>query len=64
LEKIEDFRGNYELIDILQNIALINIRKLPGNSSSDDKEIENAYTVHKSLLLKQIEIINPDIIID
>ncbi len=62
-KKIEDFRENNELIDVLQNIALINIRKLPGDASSDDKEIENTYNAHKLLLLKQIEIINPDIII-
>jgi len=62
-KKIEDFRNNHELIDILQNIALINIRKLPGEARSKDKEIENAYIAHKLLLLKQIEIINPDVII-
>ena len=62
-KKIEDFRDNNELIDILQNIALINIRKLPGNARSDDRKIGKAYTAHKLLLLKQIEIINPDIII-
>ena len=60
---IDDFRDNHDLIDVLQNIALINIRKLSGNSSSNDKEIKNTYIANKSLILKQIEIFNPNVII-
>ncbi|OHX64320.1 hypothetical protein [Flammeovirga pacifica] len=47
----------------LKNIAYINIRKLPGESSSDERVISTAYAKHKDLLLHQIDTYQPDIII-
>lgn len=47
----------------LNNIAYINIQKLPANSNSKNKEVEKAYEVDKEIILKQIQAINPDVII-
>lgn len=47
----------------LQEIAWINISKMPGYTRSTDTFIGKQYPIWKSLLLKQIEIINPQIII-
>ena len=49
--------------EALKSIAYINVKKLPGHKSSYYKTIHNAYDKHKDILLKQIEYINPDIII-
>jgi hypothetical protein len=50
-------------LEALKSIAYINIKKIPGGSSSVQKEIEQAYNEHKDLLKEQIETYNPDIII-
>lgn len=47
----------------LQEIALINIKKIPGGSSSSYNEIQTAYDKHKELLREQIKVYNPDIVI-
>ena len=60
---IDDFRNNHDLIDVLQNIAIINIRKLPGKNKSNEKEIANNYQKYKSIILKQIDVYDPDVII-
>ncbi len=62
-DKMDYIIDNPNMIDILQNIALINIRKLSGGATSKDKEIQTAYNKYKSLILKQIEVFEPDIII-
>ena len=49
--------------DSLKNIALINIKKLSGGTTSNSQEIDDHYRKHCSLLLRQIEVINPSIII-
>lgn len=58
--KADDIR----LCSVLKNIAYINIQKLPATKTSDDKLIEQALIKHKDILLKQINTINPDIIIN
>lgn len=47
----------------LNSVAYINVKKLPGRTTSNHSVIENAYQKHKEILLKQIEYYNPDIII-
>lgn len=49
--------------DLLEHIAYINLKKLPGLAQSNWKEIKAAYEANKSLILAQINSINPDIII-
>ena len=55
--------ANQEAYEVVQQIAYININKLPADSSSDDWKIKKAYNVGKDKLLKQIEDLNPNIII-
>lgn len=60
---ISDTSSDPSIIDVLYSIAFINIKKTPGGSSSDDDELEAYHKTHKSILLKQIEVYNPDVII-
>lgn len=57
-------RDDESMAEIVKNIAVINVQKLPGFTRTYDYErIVNAYNKHKDILLKQIETYNPDIII-
>lgn len=47
----------------LQEIAIINIKKIPGGSISESNEIKQSYHDYQELLKKQIEVYNPNIII-
>ena len=49
---------------ILDKIALINVNKNGGGSQANASVIEDNYTKHKSVLLQQIDGINPDVIIN
>jgi hypothetical protein len=54
---------DHSMLDALKSIAYINVKKLPGHKTSYYKIINEAYEKHKDILLKQISLINPDIII-
>lgn len=60
---MEDVEDNPTMLNALKSIAYINIKKLPGGTSSQYSKIEVAYIKNKNILLKQIEYYNPDIII-
>jgi hypothetical protein len=60
MENIED---DPTMLEALKSIALINIKKTPGFKTSDKKIIKESYFQNKEILLKQLNIINPDIII-
>ncbi len=47
----------------LQEIALINIKKIPGSSVSDSSEIQEAYYKNRELLQQQIKTYNPNVVI-
>ncbi|MDX2189568.1 MAG: hypothetical protein SFY32_06875 [Bacteroidota bacterium] len=47
----------------LQKIALINIKKIGGTGNANHSEIMKHFLVSKELLKKQIQIINPEIIV-
>lgn len=51
-------------INVMHNIALINVKKTAGKSASKDAEISKAYKAHRELLLKQIKQIGADVIIN
>jgi hypothetical protein len=51
------------MLNDFKSVALINLSKLPGLKRSNYNSLQRAYNLHKLLLLKQIESINPDIII-
>jgi len=52
-----------EVFQALKSIAYINVKKIPGKTQSSSTEIQNAYKINRDLLLKQINLYNPDIII-
>ena len=47
----------------LQEIAIINIKKIPGGSTSETDEIQQAYYKNQELLKQQIETYNPNVVI-
>lgn len=52
-----------EIADILLEIAYINVGKMPAHSTSRDSGIGKNYKIWKEILLKQIQIYDPDILI-
>lgn len=52
-----------EMIDILKKIAFINLKKIPGESTSIHSVIKKAYEMNKDIILQQIHLCNPNIII-
>lgn len=56
-------RDNHQMAKVLQNIAYINVSKMPGYNTSSDSVIEQYYTQWKPILNLQIETYSPDIII-
>jgi hypothetical protein len=55
--------NNPDLLISLKSIALINIKKIPGNTYANPDEIAEAYKKNKHILKEQIEVYNPDIVI-
>ncbi|HHT22196.1 MAG TPA: hypothetical protein GXZ87_02635 [Bacteroidales bacterium] len=55
--------SNEKSFEPLQEIAIINIKKIPGGSTSNPTIIQSAYYENRELLKLQIETYNPDIII-
>jgi hypothetical protein len=70
IEKIYDY---WDLSDLepdakieekyyINNIAFINVKKAPGSNKASGELVLDSYQRHKKFLLKQIEVIDPDII--
>ncbi len=55
--------NNEKSFEPLQEIAIINIKKIPGGSVSNYDEIQQAYYDNQELLKNQIEIYNPNVVI-
>jgi hypothetical protein len=51
------------MVEILNSIAYINVKKTPGGTTSDNRTIQRDYDTHKEIILKQIGYIDADIII-
>lgn len=62
-EDVDYITDNYKMVEVLQQISYINIKKTPGGASSNGAELTNAYNLGKKIIRKQIELINPDVII-
>jgi hypothetical protein len=62
-DDMDDAEKVPSMVEALKSIAYINVKKIPGHKSSYYKVIHEAYNQHKDILLKQIDYINPDIII-
>jgi hypothetical protein len=60
---MDNVENDPTMLDALKSVAYINVKKLPGYTTSHNTVIEHAYEQHKEILLKQIEYYNPDIII-
>jgi hypothetical protein len=55
--------NNEKSFEPLQEIAIINIKKIPGGSASDPETIQSAYYENQELLKLQIETYNPNVVI-
>ena len=55
--------NNEKSFEPLQDIAIINIKKIPGGSISRGDEIQQAYYDNHDLLKRQIETYNPNVVI-
>ncbi|MBG9377184.1 hypothetical protein I5907_13150 [Panacibacter sp. DH6] len=51
------------MVNVLNEIAFINVQKFAGNTTSKHGEIRDAYNLHKGILLKQIETYDPHVVI-
>jgi hypothetical protein len=60
---IKDIDRNPEVASILKSIAIINIGKLAGTSTSKEQNIRALFNQNKEVLKEQIDLINPDIFI-
>ena len=56
-------KDDLSMVDILKQIAYINVSKMPGNITSDDNNIRRCYSIWRTILLRQIQVYNPNIII-
>lgn len=56
-------KDDLSMVDILKQIAYINVSKMPGNITSDDNNIRKCYSIWRPILLKQIQLYKPNIII-
>jgi len=66
INNLQNFDENISINEkqnVLKKIAFMNIKKNPGESVSVNKEIENHFSLNSTLLVDQINFINPDIII-
>ncbi|MEO5948018.1 MAG: hypothetical protein ABIP79_14465 [Chitinophagaceae bacterium] len=61
--EISFIENDNSVADVIHNVAVININKLAGGSSSNHTEISKKFHANKELLLQQIEVLQPDIII-
>jgi len=57
------FEDDPSVADQLQNIAYINLSKMPASTKSSDSAISSNYQIWKDIIRKQIELYNPDILI-
>ena len=62
-EEIPNYWDKPEIVDILKNIVYLNIKKTTGVSVAIHNDLNNFYHENKEILLKQIEIYNPEIVI-
>lgn len=62
-EDMPSIRNNREVIRLLNEIAYVNISKMPGETQSNDAELSKKYQIWKHIINKQIEVYNPDVII-
>lgn len=52
-----------QIIDVLNNIAFVNVKKVSGGAKAIHNKLEDFHKKHGKILKKQIEVFNPDVII-
>lgn len=62
-EDVEEVDREKDRLDILKQIAVMNVKKTSGGSSADDTELKKAAEANKEVLKKQIELYDADYII-
>ncbi len=62
-EDMSYIRGDISMVDVLKQIAYINVSKMPALKQTIDSDLYEYYTIWRSILLKQIEVYDPQIII-
>lgn len=53
-------QGSAKLLEVLSDIAYINLKKTPGGSSSSPASIANSFKANKDLIIDQIKAYQPD----
>ena len=61
--KMDYIADTPEIAKSVQQIAYININKMPAYTTTDDSKLNGHYHIWKDVLLKQIEVYNPDVMI-
>lgn len=64
-DEIPFIKDDPSIVKVLENVAWINIQKLPSitGRSTNMSNIYSSYNKHKELIQNQVEVLNPDIII-
>ena len=62
-EEMHWIKDDKSMVNILKQIAYINISKMPAHKISSDSVLYNLYSIWRPILLEQIEIYEPQIII-
>jgi hypothetical protein len=62
-DDMDDINNNPEMIQILRNIAYINVNKMPAETTSKDPLLRENYEIWKDILLEQIKDYDADIYI-
>ena len=57
------FNNNEKRTNIMKSIAFMNLKKTAGDSEADRDEIRDAVETQRDFILKEIDIINPGVII-
>ena len=63
MNDMDYIKNDPSMLKALKSIAYINVKKLPGHTTSSESIIAAAYQTYNGLLLRQIELFNPDIVI-
>ena len=62
-DQMDDITDDPEMAQVLKRIAFINVKKLPGSTSTPWEVLEEAYDQNRDILLKQIETCEPNVVI-
>ena len=62
-DEMPDIEDEYSIIDVLKELAYINVKKIPGGGTSKEGEITSFFNNHKELLIEQINSLQPEVII-